>query len=258
MWPVMYAGKPTLPWREWQTGVKTLPYSKLRLRVIKMGRNPGTLSRLQRVLVGWGWGGCVFKNIFGGHKSFLWGHCYPCFGLLVTSPLGLKARVGSLICLINMWYTFPEIHHWNNTCWLIDSQHGSQSLAHMRVSAEAGCQIQWGDLPHSSHTCEPPSHHDRLIGGWWCCWCCYILGLAMLSKLVPCLRDPRSSGANESGNNHGTGVSKGRRPPPDQNFSKFFCSFWDNLAITYVGVPWRVGESSYGESWIHPCLDTVT
>ena len=27
----------------------------------------------------------------------LWGHWYPCFGLLVTSPLGFKSRVGSLI-----------------------------------------------------------------------------------------------------------------------------------------------------------------
>ena len=27
--------------------------------------------------------------------SFFWGHWYPCFGFLVTSPLGFKARVGS-------------------------------------------------------------------------------------------------------------------------------------------------------------------
>ena len=39
-----------------------------------------------------------FINIFGGHKSFLWGHWYPCIGFLVMSPLGFKARVGSLIC----------------------------------------------------------------------------------------------------------------------------------------------------------------
>ena len=38
-----------------------------------------------------------FFKIFGGHRSFLWGHWYPCFWLLVTSPLGFKARVGSLI-----------------------------------------------------------------------------------------------------------------------------------------------------------------
>ena len=38
-----------------------------------------------------------FKKIFGGHKSLLWGHWYPYFGLLVTSPLGFKARVGSAL-----------------------------------------------------------------------------------------------------------------------------------------------------------------
>ena len=52
-----------------------------------------------------------FKNIFGWHKSFLWGHWYPRFGLLM-SPLGFKARVGSPT---RAWckhtcYMFPEIH----------------------------------------------------------------------------------------------------------------------------------------------------
>ena len=36
-----------------------------------------------------------FFNIFGGHKSFLWGHSYSCFGLLVTSALGFS-QGGSL------------------------------------------------------------------------------------------------------------------------------------------------------------------
>ena len=35
----------------------------------------------------------IFLLIFGGHKST----DNPCFGLLVTSPLGFKARVGNLI-----------------------------------------------------------------------------------------------------------------------------------------------------------------
>ena len=38
IWPVMHAVKPTLLWTEWQTGVKTLPCSKLDLRsVFKSG-----------------------------------------------------------------------------------------------------------------------------------------------------------------------------------------------------------------------------
>ena len=61
----------------------------------------------------------VFFSIFGGHMSFLWGHWYPCFGLLVTSPLGSKARVGRLICTWQrrMWCTFPLIQLWCHTCW---------------------------------------------------------------------------------------------------------------------------------------------
>ena len=41
-----------------------------------------------------------------------WGHWYPSFGLLVTSPLGFKPRVGSLIhtSQSRTWYTLPEIH----------------------------------------------------------------------------------------------------------------------------------------------------
>ena len=33
---------------------------------------------------------CFFENYFGRHQSFLLGHWYPCFGLLVASALGLK------------------------------------------------------------------------------------------------------------------------------------------------------------------------
>ena len=68
---------------------------------------------------------------FGGHESFLWGHWYPCFGLLVTSPLGFKVRVSSLICpwQRHMCYTFPEIHLWCDTCWPLGSQHGSLSIS---------------------------------------------------------------------------------------------------------------------------------
>ena len=50
----------------------------------------------------------TFLKENGGQKSFLWGHC---FGLLVTSPLCFKARMGSFTCT---WWrrtrkTFPEI-----------------------------------------------------------------------------------------------------------------------------------------------------
>ena len=38
-----------------------------------------------------------FLLFFGGHKFFVWGHWYPCFGFLVMSALGFKARVDPLL-----------------------------------------------------------------------------------------------------------------------------------------------------------------
>ena len=40
-----------------------------------------------------------FLLIFGGHKSFLWGHCYPCFGFLLISPLVSKPEWAALLAL---------------------------------------------------------------------------------------------------------------------------------------------------------------
>ena len=47
-----------------------------------------------------------------------WGHWYPCFGFLVTSPLGFKARVGSAL------FAFHEIHFWSYMLptWFISPQ----------------------------------------------------------------------------------------------------------------------------------------
>ena len=55
----------------------------------------------------------------------LWGHWYPYFGLLVMSPLGFKARVGSLICtwLRCTWCMCPQIHLWCDTYWPLGGQH---------------------------------------------------------------------------------------------------------------------------------------
>ena len=65
----------------------------------------------------------ILEDIF-----FLWDHWYPCFGLLVTSPLGFEAKVGSLICTWqrHMRCRFPEIHPWFDTCQLLDGQHGGR------------------------------------------------------------------------------------------------------------------------------------
>ena len=37
------------------------------------------------------------KKFLADTHVFFWGHWYPCFGFLVTSPLGFKARVGSAL-----------------------------------------------------------------------------------------------------------------------------------------------------------------
>ena len=62
---------------------------------------------------------------FFGHMSFFGGHWYPCFGFLVTSPLGFKARVGSaLFAEVNVMY-IPEIHLWCYTCQPLGGWHAA-------------------------------------------------------------------------------------------------------------------------------------
>ena len=41
-----------------------------------------------------------FLIIFRGHQSFLWGHRYPCFRLLVISALSFKVRLDCLACTL--------------------------------------------------------------------------------------------------------------------------------------------------------------
>ena len=60
----------------------------------------------------------------GGGISPFCGVTNTHFGPLVTSPLGFKARGGSLICTWQryMFYMFPKIHCCNDTCWPLGSQ----------------------------------------------------------------------------------------------------------------------------------------
>ena len=66
-----------------------------------------------------------FKSFWRTHVLF-WGHWYPCFGFLVTSPLGFKARVGCLIRIAeaNVMYV-PEIHLWCYTCQPLGGRHAA-------------------------------------------------------------------------------------------------------------------------------------
>ena len=49
-------------------------------------------------------------KIFGGHKSFSWGHWYPCFGLVVTSVMDFKARVNPFLHAFSPMFSPLVLH----------------------------------------------------------------------------------------------------------------------------------------------------
>ena len=76
-----------------------------------------------------------FKVFWRTHVLF-WGHWYPCFGFLVMSPLGFKARVGSALFAnfaeANVMYIpqdSPLVLHLPTSWWPARSR----SLPHMHV-----------------------------------------------------------------------------------------------------------------------------
>ena len=63
-------------------------------------------------------------------NPFLYDHWYPCFGLLVMSVLGFKARVDPLlVCFLTWMPWILQIHLWCNTCRRLGSQDGSWSCS---------------------------------------------------------------------------------------------------------------------------------
>ena len=124
-----------------------------------------------------------FLKIFGGYESFLWGHWYPCFGLLVISPLGFKARVGNLIRAWwrRMHYTFPEIHLWCDTCWPLGSQHGNRAISSTYLQGIGGTQTQeltvWDQAGQTLYRLSYPSSAQ----GYRLCWSCYFV-IAQLNE----------------------------------------------------------------------------
>ena len=51
----------------------------------------------------------VYFFNFGGHKSILYGHWYPSFGILVMSALGFKARVDPFYSFSSVWSSDPKL-----------------------------------------------------------------------------------------------------------------------------------------------------
>ena len=81
-----------------------------------------------------------FLKVFWRTHVLFWGHWYPCFGFLVTSPLGFKARVGSALFAIfaeaNVMYIpqdSPLVLHLPTSC---------RSLPHMHVQRWDLAQIR--------------------------------------------------------------------------------------------------------------------
>ena len=65
-------------------------------------------------------GGTCFLKYLVGTCPF-WGHWYTCFGFLVTSPLGSKARVGSAL------FAFLQKHLW---CYMYRPLCGRHTTSH--------------------------------------------------------------------------------------------------------------------------------
>ena len=68
-------------------------HQRVSFRWILRNHHLHSICTYSKMHVGFGFFGFFWRT----WVLFLWGHWYPCFGLLVTSPLGFKARVGSAL-----------------------------------------------------------------------------------------------------------------------------------------------------------------
>ena len=93
--------------------------------------------------------------IFWWTIYLLWGHWYPCFGFLVTSLLGFKARVGSALFALSggVCYMFSEILLWCYMCQPLGSWQHSQSLPNMHQQRWDLAPIRTDDHPYRRRSC---------------------------------------------------------------------------------------------------------
>ena len=99
--------------------------------------------------------GTFFENIFGELPFFLWGHWYPCFGLLMTSALGFKARLclflvcfGHLCTTTDCWDS-PLVRHLLTSwlpAWLLSHFRSTYSYLSIIRGSSPGSSVP---LPHS-------------------------------------------------------------------------------------------------------------
>ena len=95
--------------------------------------------------------------------SFLWGHWYPCFRLLVMSALGFKARV-DIACMLSCLHATPQIHPLWDTFWPLDGHHGGLSQS-LHASFSRGRMPGFERvISRSKHRC---STHSATAPGFW-------------------------------------------------------------------------------------------
>ena len=95
-----------------------------------------------------------FLKIFGGHKSFSWGHWYPCFWTSGDVYPGFQIQGGSLFCMLSRLCDL-QIHLWCDTCWL-KREKLVFTFVHVKVEV-------YGDWNYTSH--KIPFINNRLLGG---------------------------------------------------------------------------------------------
>ena len=104
-----------------------------------------------------------FSKISGGHKSFLWGHWYPCFGFLVMSALGFKARVDFLTCLVHHLCTTdssdsPVVQYLLTSWWLVWEPSCFIHVLAYRHWWGSESRIKCAMLPHGMWQDRPTLH----------------------------------------------------------------------------------------------------
>ena len=95
-----------------------------------------------------------FFKMFWRTIVLLWGHWHPCFGFLVTSSLGFKARVGSALFALSggVHYMLPDIHFWCYTCQPLGGWQRRRSLPHMHQQRWDLAQIRMNDRSYRRRT----------------------------------------------------------------------------------------------------------
>ena len=110
------------------------------------------------------------KKIFWRTHVLFWGHWYPCFGFLVTSPLGFKARVGSALFAIfaeaNVIHNSPRSTSGATLADLLAA--GAQPVTSPHACAEVGLGSDLNVQPHEQKKnalplCQRPGFYHNIF-----------------------------------------------------------------------------------------------